>query len=143
MANDVSRKQILEHFGYTESDVRQEGLWVGLWKVEDGILDKLRKLPDVLDEKQKVRIIFDYDPNFPRAVIRVTGVKGGSGPVGNGRGCPMGESGNGDECLPGTAMSNDDERSAWIQRLVNGDWPSNAGFEAVFTDYELPSEDRM
>lgn len=78
------REHTLEHFGYTESDVRQEGLWVGLWKVEDGILDKLRKLPDVLDEKQKVRIVFDYDPNFPRAVIRVTGVKGGSGPAGNG-----------------------------------------------------------
>ena len=52
---DVSKmpfsREVAEHYGYTS------------------LANK--RLPQVLDESKKIRIIFDYDPNFHRALVQV------------------------------------------------------------------------
>lgn len=39
----------------------------------------IRALPEILeqftDPKEKIRIIFDYDPNFPRALFQIWGLQ--------------------------------------------------------------------
>lgn len=54
------------HFGYAEVANR-----IGHWPVDSGTLERLKELPEILDAKKKTRIIFDYDPSFPRALLQV------------------------------------------------------------------------
>lgn len=57
------------HFGYAEVANR-----IGHWPVDSGTLERLKELPEILDAKKKTRIIFDYDPSFPKGAI--AGVRG-------------------------------------------------------------------
>ena len=61
--------EILEHYGYKPDIVRTCG--VGIWAKEDA-LQRLEYLPDFIkyvNAKEKARIEFNYDPDFPAAVL--------------------------------------------------------------------------
>ena len=67
---NVSREDILRHFGYDPQIYR--GMQCGLWesnKVYEEIpgLEGFQKIHG----KKKVRVILDYDPDFPKAMFRV------------------------------------------------------------------------
>lgn len=71
-----TRKELLLHFGYPK-DTQEKGVAVGCWEMSEA-LDNLASLPGLLpylDKNKKIRIVFDYDPDFPRALLQVTGLK--------------------------------------------------------------------
>lgn len=67
-------KDVFEHYGY-EYDNPLQG--VGIWANET-VIQRLKNLPAIFEqygyEKRKVKIIFDYDPDFPRALLQVWGL---------------------------------------------------------------------
>lgn len=70
---DATRKETFEHFGYEYEREPKHG--VGRWANDgEAIMRNIRALPEILeqftDPKEKIRIIFDYDPNFPRALFQ-------------------------------------------------------------------------
>ena len=61
--------EILAHYGYKPDIVRTCG--VGIWAKEDAF-QQLEYLPDFMkyvNAKEKARIEFNYDPDFPAAVL--------------------------------------------------------------------------
>ena len=66
MENDLTGHDIAEHFGYAALANKH-----GCWKVQPGVFDRIRSLPEVLDPHKKIRVIFDYDPDFSRALIQI------------------------------------------------------------------------
>lgn len=61
--------EILAHYGYKPDTVRTCG--VGIWAREDAF-QRLESLPDFMkyvNAKEKARIEFNYDPDFPAAVL--------------------------------------------------------------------------
>ena len=75
-AGDICREDVLKHFGYSEADCAPS---VGIWPNNDGTLSRLGRLPEVLQSfggaQKKIRIVFDYDQNFPKALIQAWGVE--------------------------------------------------------------------
>lgn len=67
----VNSQTVLEHYG-REMDVHAMR---GFWKNDDSVLENLKKIPELLDAKEKIRITFDYDPDYPRALIQIRGFK--------------------------------------------------------------------
>ena len=70
---DATRDETYAHFGY---EVKHEsGVGTGCWS-NDGktIMQNLRALPEILeqfsDPKKRIRVVFDYDPDFPRALFQ-------------------------------------------------------------------------
>jgi hypothetical protein len=77
MWNDgMSREKVLEHYGY--NDTKEMHVAMGFWPKES-VLENIKHLSEgllsVLDLKKKVRVIFEYDPDFPRAYLRIEGTK--------------------------------------------------------------------
>lgn len=75
---DTTRKETFEHFGYEYEREPKHG--VGRWANDgEAIMRNIRALPEILeqftDPKEKIRIIFDYDPNFPRALFQIWGLQ--------------------------------------------------------------------
>ena len=75
---DATRKETFEHFGYEYEREPKHG--VGRWANDgEAIMRNIRALPEILeqftDPKEKIRIIFDYDPNFPRALFQIWGLQ--------------------------------------------------------------------
>lgn len=74
-AGDIRREDVFGHFGYLEDDYAPS---VGIWPNNDGTLSRLGGLPEVLQSfggaQKKIRIVFDYDPNFPKALLQVWGL---------------------------------------------------------------------
>jgi len=75
---DAARDETYAHFGY---EVKLEpGVGAGCWP-NDGktIMQNLRALPEILeqfsDPKKRIRVVFDYDPDFPRALFQVWGME--------------------------------------------------------------------
>lgn len=69
-------KDALKHYGYPE-DTPDKDVGIGLWDKSDA-LDRLAKLPEMLphlDGNKKIRVVFDYDPDFPKALLQITGLK--------------------------------------------------------------------
>lgn len=69
-------KDTLKHYGYPE-DIPDKDVGIGLWDKSDA-LDRLAKLPEMLpylDGNKKIRVVFDYDPDFPKALLQITGLK--------------------------------------------------------------------
>ena len=61
--------EILAHYGYTPDAVKTCGM--GVWAREDAF-ERLEYLPDFVkhvDQKKKARIEYNYDPDFPVAVL--------------------------------------------------------------------------
>lgn len=77
-AKDATNDEVYEHFGYEVT--REAGVGSGCWP-NDGktIMRYLRDLPEVLeqfsDPKKRIRVVFDYDPDFPRALFQVWGME--------------------------------------------------------------------
>ena len=70
------REEIFRHYGYPE-DTPDKGIAVGNWEKDDAF-ERLAFLPELipyLDKSKKVKIIFDYDPDYPRALLQVTAQK--------------------------------------------------------------------
>lgn len=62
--------EVMEHFGYQEI-----GPWSSTWINKPGEIEKLATLPEfikTLGLDQCYRIIFDYDPNYPRMLLQAT-----------------------------------------------------------------------
>ena len=72
---NVNSNAIIAHYGYHQETVDAPGTYLGFWPNKDDVFDGLARLPELLDRQQKVRIVFDYDPDFPTAMIQVYGVK--------------------------------------------------------------------
>jgi hypothetical protein len=71
---DATNDETYAHFGY---EVKHEfGVGAGCWP-NDGktIMQNLRALPEILeqfsDPKKRIRVVFDYDPAFPRALFQI------------------------------------------------------------------------
>ena len=71
---DATHDETYAHFGY---EVKHEsGVGAGCWP-NDGetIMRRLRFLPEILegytDPAKKIRVVFDYDPDFPRALFQI------------------------------------------------------------------------
>lgn len=61
--------EILAHYGYAPDVVKTCGM--GIWAREDAF-ERLEYMPDFMkyvDTKKKARIEFNYDPDFPAAVL--------------------------------------------------------------------------
>ena len=59
----------LKHFGYDDYPKCYHGTWAN----DETLPEKLAAIPEVLNQffKGKTRIIFDYDTDFPEAVIQM------------------------------------------------------------------------
>ena len=64
--NTKISETVAAHYGYKSLSSKR-----GMWPIAPGVLDRLSRLPEVLDEKKKFRVIFDYDPEFQRALIQI------------------------------------------------------------------------
>lgn len=66
----------LKHYGY---DTEIAAPAMGLWSNDGTTISRLGKLPEVLSmykaEKRKIRVVFDYDPDYPRALLQVFGLQ--------------------------------------------------------------------
>ena len=72
--HDPTPDEVLRHFGYSE-DTQEKGVGIGCWE-KSTVFERFAKLPELipyLDKNKKIRIVFDYDPDFPRALLQVTG----------------------------------------------------------------------
>lgn len=66
----VSEKEIWEHYGYDMEKIHAEGGF-GIWPREKAF-ENLKGIADFVkfvDKNKKARIVFEYDPDFPAAVI--------------------------------------------------------------------------
>jgi len=76
----ILEAEILRHYGYDPAKFAADekaGMGCGFWN-RDNALQRLKALPDViqyLDPNKKIRIVFEYDPDFPAAMITMTGIK--------------------------------------------------------------------
>ena len=71
--DNTTPELINAHFGYTDHlDIATHPH--GYWPL-DTVMDRLPKLTDFLAQegllKEKFRIVLDYDPEFPRAMVHV------------------------------------------------------------------------
>ena len=70
------KEKALAHFGYDRSGVAPA---IGIWPNDGDALIRLGRLPEVLRlhqaEKKKIRIVFDYDPDFPKALLQIWGLE--------------------------------------------------------------------
>ena len=67
-----SRNEVLAHYGYSMEELRKEGeVGTGIWNKEEAFV-RLGSLPDFMkfvDSTKKARIIFEYDPDYPKALL--------------------------------------------------------------------------
>lgn len=72
----MSREMVLEHYGY--EDIKEGNVAMGFW-TKESVPERIGKLSeallDTLDFEKKVQVIFEYDPDFPRAYLRIRGTK--------------------------------------------------------------------
>lgn len=72
----MSREAVLKHYGY--EDTQKNGIAMGFW-TKNSVPTNIRNLSDVLlntlDFEKKAQVIFEYDPDFPRAYLKITGTK--------------------------------------------------------------------
>lgn len=66
MEEALTTQEVIEHYGYKTAAGKS-----ACWKIDRETLNQLSKLPEVLDPKKKFRVTFDYDPEFPRALIQI------------------------------------------------------------------------
>lgn len=72
---EPDREIILKHYGYDSECVAP---MMGIWRNDGTALSRLISLPDALGlykaEQRKIRVIFDYDPDYPWAVLQIWGL---------------------------------------------------------------------
>lgn len=69
---EPSTAEVLAHYGYSMEELRKEGeVGTGIWNKEEAFV-RLGSLPDFMkfvDSTKKARIIFEYDPDYPKALL--------------------------------------------------------------------------
>lgn len=79
------REAVFKHYGYSTESAAH---YCGFWPNDGTALDRLGDLPEALRlckaEKQKIRIVFDYDPEYPMALIQTWGMPQTTLPLGTG-----------------------------------------------------------
>lgn len=65
---------VLAHYGYTSEKTAPTR---GVWANDGTALQRLSSLPELLEQHEsgKLRIVFDYDPEYPKALIQVWGLR--------------------------------------------------------------------
>ncbi|MCI8935189.1 MAG: hypothetical protein HFE80_11935 [Clostridiaceae bacterium] len=68
----VNSSIVLEHYGH----VKDLMVHTGFWRNDGTIFQKLAQVPELIEQygKGKIRAIFDYDPDYPRALIQIWGL---------------------------------------------------------------------
>ena len=68
---EVKADEVLEHYGYKPEDFHRNGVGTGVWQREEAFqrLNNLGEFMGFVDEKEKARIEFNYDPDFPAALL--------------------------------------------------------------------------
>ena len=69
----LSTEEVCRHYGYSKPE---GGVAQGFWKKKD-VPEQIGELSDVLleimDFNRRCQVIFEYDPDFPRAYLRIVG----------------------------------------------------------------------
>ena len=60
--DEIDPDEVLKHYGYKPEEVHCNGVGIGVWRKEEAF----QKL---VDHKAKARIEFNYDPDFPAALL--------------------------------------------------------------------------
>ena len=72
----MSSEKVLEHYGY--EDINEPHVAMGFW-TKESVPERIKNLSDgllsAIDLNKKVQVIFEYDPDFPRAFLRIKGTK--------------------------------------------------------------------
>ena len=68
----AEKEAVLKHFGYDWESLQKEGpVGIGLWPAGEA-MERIKALPDFMefvDGTKKARVIFEYDPDFPTALL--------------------------------------------------------------------------
>ena len=71
----VNARLVAEHYGYTSDELAPTR---GFWRNDKTVLKRLSEVQVLLeqfsDPGKKIRVVFDYDPDYPRALIQVWGI---------------------------------------------------------------------
>ena len=70
VADGPTLQEVMAHFGYDTI-----GEWSSTWLNEPGQIDRLAELPKfirLLGLDKRYRIIFDYDPAYPKMLLQAT-----------------------------------------------------------------------
>lgn len=68
---DETAKLALSHYGHDQIETLEAPFGIGVWPREEA-LERIKALPDFMkfaDDTKKVRITFEYDPDFPKALL--------------------------------------------------------------------------
>ena len=74
----VTHDEVARHFGLEPSQVYgNPDVYHGTWPREEAIrgIGFLSELEFMVDPKKKIRIEFHYDPDYPAALVTVSGMK--------------------------------------------------------------------
>lgn len=69
-ANGPDLQEVMAHFGYETI-----GEWSSTWLNKPGQIERLSELPEfikMLGTDRRFRIIFDYDPVYPKMLLQAT-----------------------------------------------------------------------
>lgn len=69
-ADGPALQEVMAHFGYETI-----GEWSSTWLNKPGQIERLSKLPEfikMLGLDKRYRIIFDYDPDYPKMLLQAT-----------------------------------------------------------------------
>lgn len=70
----INTAAVLAHYGYEPGRLAPTR---GIWENDSAAIQRLSKLPELLERygDGKLRVVFDYDPEYPRALIQVWGLR--------------------------------------------------------------------
>jgi hypothetical protein len=77
MPEAVTAEDVYRHYGHENEVVPGNGVGYGIWEREDA-LQRLAGIKDFikfLDPNKKIRIVFEYDPDFSMALLLTEGMK--------------------------------------------------------------------
>ena len=69
--DELDPNDTMRHYGYKPEDIHRNGVGHGIWRREEAFqrLNSLGEFMGFVDEKEKARIEFNYDPDFPAALL--------------------------------------------------------------------------
>lgn len=69
--DELDVDEVLKHYGYNPGEVHRNGVGCGVWRREEAFqkLGSIKEFMLAVDEKEKARIEFNYDPDFPAALL--------------------------------------------------------------------------
>lgn len=69
--DELDVDEVLKHYGYKLEEIYCNGIGIGVWRKEEAFqkLGSIKEFMLAVDEKEKARIKFNYDPDFPAALL--------------------------------------------------------------------------